>query len=189
MAVEYLQQAAVFLGAAVVAVPLFARFGLGSVLGYLAAGVVVGPSVLNVVGNAEQIMHVAEFGVVVMLFLVGLELQPRTLWHMKGPVFGLGGAQVVISAAAIMTAAMVMGLDWRASLSIGLALALSSTAIVLQSLAERGQGQSFHGKQIFAILLFKDIAVIPILALLPMLAIHSTEAGSADAHGFAALPG
>ena len=189
MAVEYLQQAAVFLGATVIAVPLFARLGLGSVLGYLAAGVLVGPSLLNLVGNAEQIMHVAEFGVVVMLFLVGLELQPRTLWQMRGPVFGLGGAQVLLSAIAIMLAIMAMGLDWRAALSIGLALALSSTAIVLQSLAERGQSQSFQGQQTFAILLFQDIAVIPILAVLPMLAVSAAATGHDTGHGFAALPG
>ena len=181
MAGGYLEQAAIYLGAAVCAVPIFSRLGLGSVLGYLAAGVVVGPSVLNLVGNTEQIMHVAEFGVVVMLFLVGLELQPKVLWRMKGPVFGLGGLQVLTACAAITGVAMLCGLAWPGALAIGMALALSSTAIVLQSLAERGQNHSEAGQKTFSILLFQDIAVIPMLALLPILGSMAVAGSGAEA--------
>ena len=192
MAADYLQQTGVFLAAAVVAVPICARLGLGSVLGYLLAGVVVGPSILNLVGNTEQIMHIAEFGVVVMLFLVGLELQPRELWRLKVPVFGLGGLQVVITAGLITLSCLLFGLDWRGSLAIGLALSLSSTAIVLQSYSERGLQQGEGGQMGFATLLFQDIAVIPILAILPMLAIAepgSPSASEGHGGGLASLPG
>ena len=189
MAADYLSQAAVFLGAAVVAVPICSRFGLGSVLGYLLAGVAVGPFAFNLVGNTQEIMHIAEFGVVVMLFLVGLELQPKMLWKLKGPVFGMGGLQVALSAAVISAVGLALGLQWQSALAVGLALSLSSTAIVLQSLAERGMQQSEGGQGSFSILLFQDIAVIPMLAVLPMLAISEGGDAHAEAHGFAALPG
>ena len=190
MAADYINQAGVFLAAAVVAVPICARLGLGSVLGYLLAGVAVGPFGFNLVGNAEQIMHIAEFGVVVMLFLVGLELRPRELWRLKVPVFGLGGLQVAITAALLMAACLAFGVAWQGALALGLALSLSSTAIVLQSLAERGQQQSEGGQNSFAVLLSQDIAVIPILAVLPMLAVGANQA-DANHHvsGFAAMPG
>ncbi|RBP51399.1 monovalent cation:proton antiporter-2 (CPA2) family protein [Arenicella xantha] len=166
-----LTTALIYLLAAVIAVPIAKRLGLGSVLGYLIAGIIIGPSALQLVGDQTDVMHVAEFGVVMMLFLVGLELQPSRLWSMRKPILGLGGLQVLI------TATTLSGLIWLLSpinplmaIAIGLSLALSSTAIVLQSLTERGQLETQAGKNAFSVLLFQDIAVIPILALLPLLA-------------------
>lgn len=172
-----LQQALVYLAAAVVAVPIAKRLGLGSVLGYLLAGVAIGPFGLGLVGTeGEDVMHFAEFGVVMMLFLVGLELQPALLWRMRGPIVGLGGLQVGLTTAAITGILIALGWSWQAALAVGLTLALSSTAIVLQSLDEKGLMPTEAGQRSFAVLLFQDIAVIPILALLPLLALH-------DAHG------
>ncbi|GLS76503.1 potassium transporter [Oharaeibacter diazotrophicus] len=153
-----------------VSVPIAERLGLGSVLGYLVAGVMVGPAVLGLVSGAEDVMHVAEFGVVMMLFLVGLELQPSKLWAMRGAVFGLGGAQVVATAAAVALAAVAAGLGLAPAFAVGLILAMSSTAMVLQALAEKGLLKSPAGETSFAVLLFQDIAVIPILAVMPLLA-------------------
>lgn len=167
-------QALVYLAAAVVAVPVAKKLGLGSVLGYLLAGIIIGPFLLGFIGSeGEDVMHFAEFGVVMMLFLVGLELQPSMIWKLRRPIFGLGGAQLVFTTLAIMGVAMVMGLVWQTALAIGLTFALSSTAIVLQSLNEKGLMKTEAGQNAFSVLLFQDIAVIPILAILPFLAIEA----------------
>ena len=168
---EFFYQATIYLGAAVIAVPLAARLGLGSVLGYLAAGIAIGP-VLGLTGTeTEDLRHFAEFGVVMMLFLIGLELEPRALWDMRHRLIGLGGLQVVVSTLVLMGAAIASGLDWTSSLAIGLTLSLSSTAIVLQTLSEKGLVRTGGGRSAFSVLLTQDIAVIPILAFLPLLAI------------------
>ncbi len=167
---DFLQSTAVFLTAAVVAVPLAQRAGLGSVLGYLLAGVIIGPWGLGLISDVEAIMHFAEFGVVLLLFLIGLELNPRKLWQMRGPIVGLGGAQVVVTTAVIASIAYMLGTSWQTSLVIGMGLALSSTAIALRVIEERGLSRSETGQSGFAVLLFQDIAVIPMLALLPVLA-------------------
>ena len=167
----FIQYAVVLLLAAVIAVPLARRSRLGSVLGYLAAGALIGPSVLNLVGNAEEIAHVSELGVILMLFVIGLELSPQRLWVMRRQVFGLGSIQMVASTIGIGAIALSYGLGWKTSLVIGLAMALSSTAIGLQILAERKELQSPHGRLGFAVLLFQDVAAIPILAIVPLLAV------------------
>ena len=172
----FLFQASIYLAAAVVAVPFAARLGLGSVLGYLAAGILIGP-VFGLVGSeTKDLQHFAEFGVVMMLFLIGLELEPRALWDMRHKLLGLGGLQVILSTAAIMGIAMAYGQSWSVALAIGLTLSLSSTAIVLQTLSEKGLMQTAGGRNVFSVLLTQDIAVIPILAFLPLLAI-GTVAG------------
>ncbi|MGI9484117.1 MAG: monovalent cation:proton antiporter-2 (CPA2) family protein [Hyphomicrobiales bacterium] len=174
----------IYLAAAVLAVPLAKRLGLGSVLGYLIAGIVIGPYVLNLVGReGEDVMHVAEFGVVMMLFIIGLELRPSLLWSMRKPILGLGGMQVLLSSAAIGVATLAAGLAFKASIAVGLILALSSTAIVLQTLNEKGLMKSQAGQNCFSVLLFQDIAVIPILALLPLLAVHTVMGGGESDHG------
>ncbi|MCZ4372204.1 MULTISPECIES: glutathione-regulated potassium-efflux system protein KefB [Vibrio] len=167
---DFLQSTAVFLTAAVVAVPLAQRAGLGSVLGYLLAGVIIGPWGLGLISDVEAIMHFAEFGVVLLLFLIGLELNPRKLWQMRGPILGLGGAQVVVTTAVIASLTSLLGIGWQSSLVIGMGLALSSTAIALRVIEERGLTRTETGQSGFAVLLFQDIAVIPMLALLPVLA-------------------
>ncbi len=164
-----LAQTLVYLLAAVVCVPLSRRLGLGSVLGYLAAGIVIGPFGFAVVTDAEHILHFAEIGVVFLLFIVGLELQPSRLWVMRRMVFGLGTAQVVLSAAAIALVAWALGLSGSAATVVGLVLALSSTAFVLQMLAEKKQLSTHQGRASFSILLFQDLAAIPLIALLPLL--------------------
>ncbi|MBK0329047.1 cation:proton antiporter [Rhodobacteraceae bacterium F11138] len=167
---SFLYQASIYLAAAVIAVPIAARLGLGSVLGYLAAGIIIGPA-LGLVGNeTQELQHFAEFGVVMMLFLIGLELEPRALWDMRHRLIGLGGLQITISTLALMVAAMSAGQDWLVALAIGLSLSLSSTAIVLQTLSEKGLMQTSGGRSAFSVLLTQDIAVIPILAILPLLA-------------------
>ncbi|GHB70257.1 potassium transporter [Psychrosphaera saromensis] len=165
----------IYLCAAVISVPIAKRLGLGSVLGYLVAGVLIGPFVLGFVGDQTDVMHFAEFGVVMMLFLVGLELKPSLLWKMRGPIVGTGGLQVLLSTAAITLFGMYLGLIWQQALAIGMVLALSSTAIVLQSLQEKGLMKTSAGQSAFAVLLFQDIAVIPMLAILPLLAVSSPE--------------
>jgi len=178
-----LTSALIYLLAAVIAVPVAKRLGLGSVLGYLIAGIVIGPSVLKLVGDQTDVMHFAEFGVVIMLFLVGLELQPSRLWSLRKPILGLGGIQVIVTAALITGALLWMhDGNWQLSLAVGLTVALSSTAIVLQSLSERGQLNTQAGTNAFSVLLFQDIAIIPILALLPLLATFEVTQ-SHDAHG------
>ena len=165
--------AAVFLAAAAIAAPLAKRLGLGAILGYLAAGVAIGPSGLGVIygfHEVETVMHTAEFGVVLLLFLIGLELRPKRLWAMRSGIFGMGAIQVIGSALLIAAAGFLFGLGTGIAILVGLTLALSSTAFALQSLAERGQMASRHGRAAFSILLFQDMAVIPILALLPLLA-------------------
>ncbi len=166
-----LGQACLFLGAALICVPLAKRLGLGSVLGYLIAGVLIGPVMGMVGGEVTDIQHFAEFGVVMMLFLVGLELEPRMLWAMRSKLLGLGGLQVIGTTALVAGVAMWLGQPWQIALAIGLILALSSTAIVLQTLNEKGLMKSPGGQSSFSVLLFQDIAVIPILALMPLLAL------------------
>src|SRR3954471_8351462 len=165
-----LVQALVYLAAGVVSVPVAKRLGLGSVLGYLMAGLVVGPFALNLVGQAGDVMRFAEFGVVILLFLIGLEVRPALLWRMRTTIFGLGTAQVLGTAALVAAAALAFGLDWRVGAAVGLILAMSSTAIVLQSLEEKGTRQGPVGEASFGVLLFQDLAVIPLFALLPLLA-------------------
>ncbi|MDC3214354.1 monovalent cation:proton antiporter-2 (CPA2) family protein [Pseudoalteromonas distincta] len=166
-----LEIALIYLAAAIVAVPIAKRVGLGSVLGYLIAGILIGPYALGVVGDQTDVMHFAEFGVVMMLFLVGLELQPSRLWTLRHSILGLGGLQVVLSAAAIFAFCYwFFAMHWQTALAIGLMLALSSTAIVLQSLEEKGWLKQEAGQNAFSVLLFQDIVIIPILALLPLLA-------------------
>lgn len=163
-------QALVFLSAAVVAVPIAKRLGLGSVLGYLLAGVAIGPAAMNLLSeDPEAVMHAAEFGVVMMLFLIGLELKPSLLWRMRRSILGLGGVQVLLSTAAIAGVALAFGVETNAAIAVGLMLALSSTAIVLQTQDERGVKDTPVGKASFSVLLFQDIAVIPILAIYPLL--------------------
>ena len=164
-----LAQSAVFLAAAVIAVPLFRSWKLGAVLGYLAAGVAIGPSGLGIVGDVDSIMHIAELGIVMLLFVIGLELQPSRLWVLRKSVFGLGTAQVTLTAALIAAAGLAFGLPVSTAVVVGFALAMSSTAFVLQTLAERGELTTRKGRTSFAILLFQDIAVIPLLALIPLL--------------------
>lgn len=180
----FLLQATVYLAAAVIAVPLAKRLGLGSVLGYLLAGVVIGPAVLGFVGaEGQDVMHAAEFGVVMMLFVIGLELEPALLWRLRGALLGLGGAQVALTAAVVAGIAMAAGQGWRPATAIGLILALSSTAIVLQTLQEKQLMRTDAGQKSFAVLLFQDLAVIPILALLPLLATVPEVADVAAAAG------
>ena len=168
---EFLFQASIYLAAAVIAVPLATRFGLGSVLGYLVAGVVIGP-VLGLVGSeTKDLQHFAEFGVVMMLFLIGLELEPRALWDMRHRLIGLGGLQIVLTTVAVMVVTMFFGYVWTIALAVGLILALSSTAIVLQTLSEKKLIQTGGGRSAFSVLLTQDIAVIPMLALMPLLAL------------------
>lgn len=166
---SYFIQAFIYLCAAVIAVPLAKRFGLGSVLGYLIAGVIIGPVVGLVGEETATLQHFAEFGVVMMLFLVGLELEPHVLWSMRNRLFGLGGLQVGMTVILIMLIAMMVDQDWRIALTVGLILALSSTAIVLQTLNEKGLLKTEGGQGAFSVLLFQDIAVIPMLAIIPLL--------------------
>ena len=142
--------------------------GLGSVLGYLIAGIIIGPYGFSLLADVETLMHFTEFGVVIMLFLVGLELKPSLLWEMRAPIFGMGGLQVLFTATAIGFLASIF-VPWRQATAIGLILALSSTALVLQTLREKGLMRTPSGQSIFSVLLFQDLAVIPMLALLPLL--------------------
>ncbi|MGO2331730.1 MAG: monovalent cation:proton antiporter-2 (CPA2) family protein [Pseudoalteromonas nigrifaciens] len=175
-----LEIALIYLAAAIVAVPIAKRVGLGSVLGYLIAGILIGPYALAMVGDQTDVMHFAEFGVVMMLFLVGLELQPSRLWTLRHSILGLGGLQVVLTAAVIFASCYwLFAMHWQTALAIGLMLALSSTAIVLQSLEEKGWLKQEAGQNAFSVLLFQDIAIIPILALLPLLA-FSPLSGNAE---------
>ena len=163
-------QIAVFLAATVIAVPLFRRFKLSSVLGYLAAGMVIGPWGLGLFDDVESVLHLAEFGVVLLLFVIGLELQPSRLWVLRHSVFGAGAAQVALTTAVLAAAIMALGTPWATALVIAFALSLSSTALVLQVLAERGELTARHGRASFAILLFQDLAIMPALVLLPLFA-------------------
>jgi monovalent cation:proton antiporter-2 (CPA2) family protein len=178
-------QAFVYLVAAVLSVPISKRLGLGSVLGYLIAGVIIGPFVLGFVGHQEgdDVMHFAEFGVVMMLFLIGLELQPALLWRLRVPILGLGGLQVLVTTLVIAAISFLFGLSWPTALAVGMILSLSSTAIVLQTLNEKGQMRTEAGQSSFSVLLFQDIAVIPMLALLPLLAMREDSSVSLAANG------
>ena len=174
-----LELALVFLLAAVIAVPVFRRFGLGAVLGYLAAGVVLGPYGIRVIRDAEPVLAASEIGVVMMLFVIGLELSPARLKVMRRPVFGAGGAQMLVSAVALGLLATLAGFGWRTALVVGAGLALSSTAVGLQLLSERKTLTSEHGRLAFAILLFQDLCAIPLLAAIPLLG----KAAAVDAGG------
>ena len=169
---DFLFQAFVYLVAAVISVPIAKRLGFGSVLCYLIAGVIIGPHGLKLIGQEGQdVMHFAEFGVVMMLFLIGLELQPSRLWRMRSPILGLGGLQVVLTTTIITFVCHLLGIAFQTSLAIGMILSLSSTAIVLQTLNEKGLMKTDAGQNSFSVLLFQDIAVIPMLAAMPLLAI------------------
>lgn len=183
---HFLQYAVMFLAAAVIAVSLSKRFGLGAVLGYLGAGALIGPHLLNLTPDMSQASELSELGVILLLFVIGLELSPQRLWLMRRAVFGAGTLQVVVSALLLGGAALATGIGWKSALIVGLGLALSSTAIGLQTLAERKELGSPHGRLAFAILLFQDVAAIPILALIPLLGIHDASA-SASSDGIAAL--
>jgi monovalent cation:proton antiporter-2 (CPA2) family protein len=165
-----LLMALVYLSAGVLSVPIAQRLGLGSVLGYLIAGALIGPSALALVGDQTSVMHFAEFGVVIMLFLIGLEVQPSVLWGMRTAFFGLGGMQVLLSGAVLTAIGMAAGIEWHAAVALGFILSLSSTAVVLQTLEERGLRKTPTGAAAQGILLFQDVAIIPMIALLPLLA-------------------
>src|SRR3954469_12937915 len=170
-----LASAAIFLAATVLAVPLFRKIGLGAVLGYLAAGIALGPWVLKVIKDGEGVLHLAEFGVVMLLFVIGLELQPSRLRAMRKAVFGVGLIQVLATSLVFGLIGRALGLSIGACIVVGFALSLSSTPLVLQLLAERHQLNTQHGRSAFAILLFQDIAVMPMLALLPLMGDHGGD--------------
>jgi monovalent cation:H+ antiporter-2, CPA2 family len=165
--------ASLYLGAALVVVPLAVRAGVGSVIGYLAAGILLGP-VFGLAGEAEDLQHMAEIGVVMMLFLIGLELAPRSVWDMRHALLGLGGAQVVGTCLSVAGVLMLWGQPWQTALVIGMVLALSSTAIVLQTLSEKNLMRNRGGRSAFSVLLAQDIAVVPMLALIPLLVLPGT---------------
>jgi monovalent cation:proton antiporter-2 (CPA2) family protein len=174
-----LAQIAIFLAAAVIAIPIFRRFRLGSVLGYLAAGMIIGPSCLGLISKIDATVQFAQFGIVLLMFVIGLELQPSRLWVLRKPIFGLGSAQVALTTAGIGTVALLgFGQSWQSALVIGFGLSMSSTALSLQLLAERGQLNSQYGRSAFSILLFQDVAVLPALALLPLLTEAAAGASS-----------
>ncbi len=186
---EFLVGALVYLAAAVISAPLAKRADLDSVLGFLAAGALIGPAALGIVGReGEAVKHFAEFGVIVMLFLVGLELEPKKLWSLRRHIFGLGLAQVLLVALAVGALSLFVSSGWRESIAIGLILAMSSTAIVLKSLQEKGLMKTGVGQSVFSVLLFQDIAVIPILALLPLLAVSAAHGDGHSASLIAQYP-
>ncbi|WP_324263054.1 cation:proton antiporter [Altererythrobacter sp. H2] len=187
---DFLVIAFMILVAGIVAVPLATRFGLGSVLGYLLAGMAISPLLLALKVDIEALQVFAEFGVVMMLFLIGLEMEPKKLWAMRGRLLGLGGGQVVASTLVLAAVALAWGQAWQTALAVGMVLALSSTAIVVQSLTEKGLLRSEGGEASFSVLLFQDVAVIPILALLPLLTLpelaglaHNGGSGGGHGHG------
>ncbi len=179
----FLHDALIYLAAAVVFVPIAKKLGMGSVLGYLLGGIIIGPFFLGFIGQeGKDIMHFAEFGVVMMLFLIGLELEPSNFWRMRNLILGTGSVQLCTTTVLIFAVFLFIGFSWQAALACGLALAMSSTAIVMQTLREKGLTRTESGKSSFAVLLFQDIAVIPILALLPLLAfsaVHAPATGNA----------
>ncbi|MDO1557830.1 monovalent cation:proton antiporter-2 (CPA2) family protein [Brevundimonas sp. 2R-24] len=190
MSASLLAQILVYLAAAALAAPLAKRAGLGSILGYLIAGVLIGPFVLGLAGDVEDVGHAAEFGVVILLFIIGLEMQPALLWRMKGAIFGVGLAQVAITGVLLTLAGLALGLEPRTAGVAGFILALSSTALVLQLLEERGLRRGTVGASAFGTLLFQDLAVIPLLAVLPLLGDgHGAEAGGHAASLLAHQPG
>ncbi len=171
----FLHLSLVFLGAAVMFVPIFQRLGLGSVLGYLIAGIVIGPGVLGLVTNVEEILHFSEFGVVLLLFLIGLELEPSRLWKLRVPIFGMGGLQVLGTGLLVGLCFKIWGWSWMASAVVGMGFSLSSTAIAVQVMKERAWMDTTGGGSAFSVLLFQDLAVIPMLALLPFMATSSAQ--------------
>ena len=173
---SWLQNSLVFLGAAVVAVPLARLLGLSSVIGYLAAGILIGPGVLKLVSDPTDILHFAEFGVVLMLFLVGLELEPKRLWSLRRPIFGWGSVQLLGSTVVIAAVALAAGLRWQLALVAGLALSQSSTAIALSTLAERNLMPTSGGRSILSVALFQDLGGIVVITLLPLLAVQQAVA-------------
>jgi glutathione-regulated potassium-efflux system ancillary protein KefC len=175
---HWLQATLVYLSAAVIAVPLAKRFGLGSIIGYLAAGIAIGPFGLGLVKDTESILHIAEFGVVLMLFLIGLELEPPRLWAMRRPIFGWGSAQLLGCAGALAGLGMALGAPPAMALIAGLGLALSSTAVALQVMQERHLLPTNGGQAGFAVLLFQDVAAIPILAIIPLLGVKAQATGN-----------
>ncbi|SEF63477.1 monovalent cation:proton antiporter-2 (CPA2) family protein [Algoriphagus boritolerans] len=182
----FLFNAIVYILAAIVCVPIAKRLGMGSVLGYLVAGILVGPYGFEFIRDETQgqdIMHSTEFGVVMMLFLIGLELEPKNLWKMRDLILNVGLTQVIVTSGLIFGFALALGIDWRISLAAGLSMALSSTAIVLQSLKEKNQMDTPSGKMSFGVLLLQDIAVIPILAILPLLAVANADTLGTDNGG------
>jgi CPA2 family monovalent cation:H+ antiporter-2 len=184
----FLHDALIYLAAAVVFVPIAKKLGMGSVLGYLLGGIIIGPFFLGFIGQeGKDILHFAEFGVVMMLFLIGLELEPSNFWRMRNLILGTGSVQLGTTTVLIFAVFIFIGFSWQAALACGLALAMSSTAIVMQTLREKGLTKTESGKSSFAVLLFQDIAVIPILALLPLLAISSVHAPATG--NFALLSG
>ena len=171
---EILSQVFIYLLFAVIVVPISKRLGFGSVLGYLIAGILIGP-ILNLVGNeVGSVQHFAEFGIVIMMFLIGLELKPSMLWALRGQLIGLGGLQIILSTIVLTAIAITMGFSWNEALAIGMILSLSSTAIILQTLRENGYLNITAGQSVFSVLLSQDIAVIPILAILPLLAFQTS---------------
>lgn len=170
---DFLYQASIYLFAAVLAVSSLYRLGLGSAMGYLFAGLVVGPILGFVGAETETLQHIAEFGVVMMLFLIGISISPIELWNMRFSLLGLGGSQIIITTVVIMLLMSLADIPWSVSLAVGLTLCLSSTAIVLQTLSDTGQFHTSGGRAAFSVLLLQDVAVIPILALLPLLSMHS----------------
>ncbi len=184
---SFLFQSLIYLAAAVVMVPISKKMGLGSVLGYLLAGIVIGPNVMGFVGSEGQdIMHFAEFGVVMLLFIIGLELEPDLFWRLRKLILGLGGMQVVLTSAISSLVAHTFGLDWKPSLALGMIVSLSSTAIVLQTLSEKNLLKTNAGQKTFSVLLFQDIAVIPMLAFFPFL---SESGASVNAHNSSLVNG
>ncbi|HEY0800989.1 MAG TPA: monovalent cation:proton antiporter-2 (CPA2) family protein [Steroidobacteraceae bacterium] len=171
-----LAQIAIFLAAAVIAIPIFRRFKLGSVLGYLTAGIIIGPASLGLISTVETTQDIAQFGIVLLMFVIGLELQPSRLWVLRKSIFGLGSAQVAVTTICIGGAAFFLfGQTWQSAVVLGFALSMSSTALALQLLAERGQLNSQFGRSAFSILLFQDVSVLPALALLPLLGVVSAK--------------
>ena len=182
---DFLLLAFILLVAGIVAVPIATRLKLGSVLGYLIAGIAISPLLALLGVDVIALQHFAEFGVVMMLFLVGMELEPKLLWQMRNRLFGLGGGQVLVTMILVMSVAMAFGQSWNTALIIGMILALSSTAIVLQTLNEKGLTSSDGGQASFSVLLFQDIAFIPMLAIIPLLAFPEvvTATAGGDAEG------
>ncbi|MEY4295589.1 MAG: hypothetical protein RLY82_1277, partial [Pseudomonadota bacterium] len=170
---SWLSSSLIYLSAAVLAVPISKALGLGSIIGYLLAGIAIGPWGIGLVSNAQDVLHFAEFGVVLMLFLVGLELEPKRLWSLRIPIFGWGTAQVLGCTVTLFALGLTAGLTWQLALLAALGLSLSSTAIALQVMGERHTLGTQSGQMGFAVLLFQDIAAIPMLAVLPLLAVQS----------------
>lgn len=188
---NFLAQALIYLTAAVICVPISKRLGMSSVLGYLIAGMLIGPFLLGFIGKeGEDIMHFAEFGVVMMLFLIGLELEPSKFWKMRKSIVGMGSIQMIMTSLLIFILLILFGLTWPVSLAIALACAMSSTAIVLQTIKEKGLSQTSAGEASFSVLLFQDIMVIPVLAMLPLLALKGlSESSTINSSLIGNLPG